>query len=118
MAKVITIALTLFVGFGSPSIQAAEDAGPAGFYITHRGNDHGAPACTLCHGKTLQGDAKFKAPALAGLTVPFILSRLAHYAGPDGHNASMRQVAVALSLQQREAVAEYLSHLSGKVPGN
>lgn len=73
--------------------------------IAHQGYGDGAPTCTTRHGGQFQGDAALKAPALAGLSRAFILSRLAHYAGPDGHNASMRQVATALSLGERGAVA-------------
>jgi hypothetical protein len=45
-----------------------------------------------------------------------IISRLVHYAGSGGHNAFMRQVATALSLQERKAVADYLSHLPSNRP--
>jgi cytochrome c553 len=40
-----------------------------------------------------------------------ILARLAHYAGPTGHNAMMRQVATALSPAERQKVASYLAAL-------
>jgi cytochrome c553 len=39
------------------------------------------------------------------------LERLTHYAGPNGHNPLMRQVATALSTPERQAVASYLSSL-------
>ena len=73
---------------------------------------HGAPACIACHGEQLKGDAALKTPALAGLPAEFILSRLAHYSGPQGHNAMMRQVATALSPEERQAVATYLASLT------
>jgi cytochrome c553 len=109
-----SIPLTLLVGLIALDAQAAEGSKPTGSEIAHLGNGNGAPACTICHGKQFEGDAAYKAPALAGLSAAFIMARLAHYAGPDGHNAYMRQVATALSLEQRKAVADYLSHLPGK----
>jgi cytochrome c553 len=109
-----SIPLTLLVGLLASGAQAAEGSRPNGSEIAHLGNGNGAPACTICHGKQFEGDAAHKAPALAGLSAAFIMSRLAHYAGPDGHNAYMRQVATALSLEQREAVADYISHLPSK----
>lgn len=79
--------------------------------IAQQGNDHGAPACAGCHGPHFGGNTAIGAPALAGLPSAFILTRLAHYAGPDGHNASMRLVAASLGAAERQAVADYLSGL-------
>jgi cytochrome c553 len=114
MMTVRSIPLTLLVGLIASGAQAAEGSRPNGSEIAHFGNGSGAPACTVCHGKQFEGDAALKAPALAGLTPAFIMSRLAHYAGPNGHNAYMRKVATALSLEQRKAVADYLSHLTSR----
>jgi cytochrome c553 len=111
MSKIYNFRLSLLIGLIALDARAAEGTGPNGSQIAHLGNGSGAPACTGCHGKQFEGDVALKAPALAGLPAAFIMSRLAHYAGPGGHNASMRQVATALSLGQREAVADYLSHL-------
>jgi cytochrome c553 len=86
-------------------------AGPDGRSIAHNGNGHGALACTSCHGQHFEGTPAVKAPALAGLSASTILARLAHYAGPTGHNAMMRQVATALSPTERRAVATYLAGL-------
>jgi cytochrome c553 len=111
IAKALATRLTLILGLIALSVQTAVGINLNGQEIAHQGNSDGAPACTTCHGGQFQGDAGLKAPALAGLPRAFILSRFAHYAGPDGHNASMRQVATALSLGEREAVAAYLSSL-------
>ena len=111
MAKALATRVALVVGLVALSVQTAVGISLNGQQIAHQGNGDGAPACMTCHGEQFQGDAALKAPALAGLPSAFILSRLAHYAGPDGHNASMRQVATALSLGEREAVAAYLSSL-------
>ena len=86
--------------------------GPNGSQIAHDGNGHGAPACIACHGEQLEGNAALKTPALAGLPAEFILSRLAHYSSPQGHNAMMRQVATALGPDERQAVATYLASLT------
>lgn len=90
----------------------AADAPPDGDTIAHNGNGHGALACTACHGASFQGNSDIHAPALAGLQQSTILARLAHYAGPTGHNAMMRQVAASLSPAERQAVAGYLSSLA------
>ena len=111
MAKVLTSGLTPMVALAVLGVQTAAGISLNGQEIAHQGNGGGAPACTTCHGKQFQGDAALKAPALAGLQQAFILSRFAHFAGPDGHNAAMRQVATALSQREREAVAAYLSSL-------
>jgi cytochrome c553 len=86
-------------------------AGPDGSVIAHNGNGHGALACTTCHGQNFEGTLAVHAPALAGLPAATILARLAHYAGPKGHNEMMRQVATALSPADRRAVATYLAGL-------
>lgn len=86
-------------------------AGPDGSIIAHSGNGHGALACVVCHGQHFQGTPGLHAPALAGLPMAKILARLAHYAGPNGHNAAMRQEATALSPAERRAVASYLAGL-------
>ncbi len=87
---------------------------PDGRTIAHDGNGKGAMACVSCHGQNFQGSSAIGAPALAGLSQAKILERLAHYAGPSGHNALMRQVATALSPTEREAVAAYLSNLPAR----
>lgn len=86
-------------------------AGPDGSVIAHDGNGHGALACTTCHGQNFQGNPAIHAPALAGKPATTVLARLAHYAGPNGHNAMMREVATALSPAERHAVAAYLASL-------
>jgi thiosulfate dehydrogenase len=86
-------------------------AAPDGSTIAHDGNGNGAMACVSCHGQRFQGNLAIGAPALAGLPDVKILERLTHYAGPNGHNPLMRQVATALSTPERQAVASYLSSL-------
>ena len=105
---VLPVLVGSFLGLGA----AVANMGPNGSQIAHNGNGHGAPACIACHGEQLEGDAVLKTPALAGLPAEFILSRLAHYSGPQGHNAMMRQVATALGSDERQAVAAYLASLT------
>jgi cytochrome c553 len=86
-------------------------AAPDGHAIAIHGNGHGAMACSSCHGQNFQGNTAIHAPALAGLPATTILGRLAHYAGPTGHNAMMRQIATSLTPTERQAVAAYLASL-------
>jgi cytochrome c553 len=100
--------LSALAGIGAiaaapPRIDAAK--------IVHEGSDHGAPACVSCHGPSLGGSPDTGAPAIAGKPSAFIVARLDHYASPQGHNAAMRQVATALSPEERAAVAKYISSL-------
>jgi aryl-alcohol dehydrogenase-like predicted oxidoreductase/cytochrome c553 len=111
MVKALIILLVPLIGLVALGAQAAGGTSLTGTEIAHRGNGDGAPACTSCHGEHFQGEPTLKAPALAGLPTAFILSRLAHYAGPNGRNPLMRQVATALGPKEREAVADYLSSL-------
>jgi cytochrome c553 len=93
----------------APQIALAADA--TGAQIVAHGSPSGAPACVACHGAQLQGIAALKTPALAGRPAAYILARLEHYAGPQGHNAQMKQVATALTPAERQAVATYLAGL-------
>jgi cytochrome c553 len=71
----------------------------------------------MCHGASFQGNAAIRAPAFVGLPQKTILVRLAHYAGPTGHNAMMRQVATSLRPAERQAVVGYLSGLAAPPQG-
>ena len=90
-------------------------AAPDGRIIAEHGNGSGGMACVTCHGENFRGNAAIGAPALAGLPASEILARLAHFAGPDGHNAMMRAVALGLDPGERQAVAAYLASLK-RVP--
>ena len=91
--------------------QAADTPAALGARIAAQGSPSGAPACAACHGVQLHGTPALKAPGIAGLSSAFILSRLDHYAGPQGHNPSMKQVATSLTPAERKAVAAYLAGL-------
>lgn len=83
-------------------------AAPDGEAIALQGNGQ-VPACASCHGPAFEGQPQLKAPALAGRSASFIVARLVHYAGPDGHNPTMRAVASGLTDAERRAVADYLA---------
>jgi cytochrome c553 len=100
---VAALALLIIAGGSAPNLEGEK--------IAHQGNGQGAPACSICHGPHYGGNSTIGAPPLAGLSSAFILARLAHYAGPDGHNASMRLVATSLDPAERQAVADYLAGL-------
>lgn len=93
----------------APHYALARDV--SGADIVAHGSPSGAPACVACHGPQLNGVAALKTPAIAGRPSAYILARLEHYAGPQGHNAQMKQVAAALTLAERQAVAAYLAGL-------
>ena len=101
----------LMIPFLALSALTLMAAAPDGKMIALNGNGHGALACTVCHGSSFQGNSAMHAPALAGLSATFILARLAHYAGPEGHNAAMKTEANALTPAESEAVASYLATL-------
>jgi cytochrome c553 len=92
-------------------ILAAAAPWSQGMDIVEHGNAVGAPACMSCHGAMLEGNPALKVPALAGLPAVTVLARLAHYAGPSGHNPTMRSVATALDQSERTAVANYIASL-------
>ncbi len=89
----------------------AASPAPDGRSIVEQGNANGALPCSSCHGPTLDGNPAIHAPAIAGLPAAMVLARLEHYASPQGHNASMKLVASALSTSEREAVATYIAGL-------
>jgi cytochrome c553 len=106
----ITGVAILFVG-----ITVAAGAKPVGKdlgrRIVQQGSAGGAPACVSCHGPKLLGNTAIGSPPIAGRPADYIVARLDHYAGPTGHNAMMRQVATALTPDERQAVAQYISTL-------
>ncbi len=92
-------------------LAAATAPSHGGQQIVEHGDSAGAPPCASCHGSRYEGNPTMKAPAIAGLPAAVIVQQLDHYAGPDGHNASMRGVASSLSPVERRQVAAYLSGL-------
>ena len=83
----------------------------AGRQVVEQGAASGAPACTSGHGQHLEGNAAIKSPALAGEPSAYVISRLHHYASPEGHNVMMKQVATELTPAEQDAVANYIATL-------
>ena len=91
---------------------AAANAGPDGKSIALHGTKHGALPCQACHGIHFEGNRSIGAPALAGLPMVKIYRSLAAIAGGKmGHNFVMRNIALALTPEERRAVAEYFAGL-------
>jgi cytochrome c553 len=104
----------VMVAMAACSTAALAGPAPDGHHIAEQGSPAGAPPCVSCHGAQLQGNDAIKAPALAGKTAATIVARLDHYASPEGHNATMKQVAGALSSAERQAVADYIAGLPSR----
>ena len=111
-AAVIMADFASLAGAAAVLLTSATAQSHGGREIAEHGNSAGTPPCASCHGPLFKGDPSIKSPAIAGLPASFIIQRLDHYAGPDGHNAMMRQVASSLSPAERREVAAYLSGLS------
>ncbi len=86
-------------------------AAPNGQTIAQSGNGNGAMPCASCHGATYGGNPALQAPALAGLPATTLLTSLNNFASNPASNPMMHQVAAALSPDERQAVANYLSGL-------
>lgn len=105
-----TLAALLLLGAAIGSA-ARSPSSPSGRHIVERGTEQGVPACISCHGDRLAGMATIGAPAITGRPAAYIVARLEHYAGREGHNVMMKQVASALSPAERVAVAAYIARL-------
>ena len=105
----IMVEFASFAGAAAVLVASATAAVQGGQKIAEHGSSAGAPPCASCHGHQFKGDPSIGSPSIAGLPASFIVQRLDHYAGPDGHNAIMRQVASSLSPAERRQVAAYLS---------
>jgi len=90
---------------------AALAAAPDGRQIALHGNDNGALPCAACHGVQGQGNASIGAPRLAGLPAAQIQTYLKQFASGAGGNATMQNIAQALSPAETAAVAGYFSGL-------
>jgi cytochrome c553 len=67
----------------------------------------GAPACASCHGAHGEGNAESGFPRLAGLNAAYLVHQLASFVDGTRKNDIMPPIAKALTLEQREAVAEF-----------
>jgi cytochrome c553 len=92
---------------------AALAAAPDGQQIALHGNDNGALPCAACHGVQGQGNAAIGAPRLAGLPAAQIETYLKQFASGAG-NATMQNIAQALSPAETAAVASYFAGLKAR----
>ena len=67
------------------------------------------PACASCHGKDGGGQASF--PRLAGMNAAYLLKQLDDFAGGSRDNAVMKPIALALSAEDRKALAAHYAGL-------
>jgi cytochrome c553 len=110
MWMAITSTAALLVGL-TMVVAAEPGRRDLGKEIAERGSSGGAASCTTCHGPQLRGGSVVGAPAIAGRPTSYVMTRLEHYAGPDGRNPMMRQVARLLSVHERSEIARYVASL-------
>jgi len=82
-----------------------------GQQIALHGNNNGALPCAACHGVQGQGTPSIGAPRLAGLPAATIESYLKQFASGAGGNATMQNIAEALSPSETASVADYFAGL-------
>lgn len=101
------LALALVTAFmAAPSAHALDAA-----QIATQGNGKGAPPCLGCHGADGAGQAAAGFPRLAGLDASYLRRQLDSFADGTRANPVMKPVATALSADERQALADYYSHL-------
>jgi cytochrome c553 len=91
-------------------VSALAQQAPDGKQIFLHGNVNGAMPCASCHGPLAQGNPASGAPKLAGLAPDMIVNKLKDFAAGSG-NPTMQVVAQALSPDEMQAVAHYVSKL-------
>jgi cytochrome c553 len=84
---------------------------PLGATIATKGTAKGIPACISCHGATGEGNAAAGFPRLAGLNAGYLSAQLAEFASGQRQSPVMQPFAKIMSLDGRNAVAEYFSKL-------
>ena len=115
--------LAIFLLLNAPSIldlirlqQALEDETAAAQSFAP-GAVELAKACVPCHGDrgvSLSSDY----PSLAGLPASYIISQLEAFTADQRDAAQMRPLAVSLSQDQRQLLADYYSALPAKTPAS
>ena len=76
-----------------------------------RGDGHGVPPCSSCHGQAGEGNGAAGFPRLAGLPDTYLAAQLDALATGVRHSPVMEPVAKALRAQQRMQLARYYSAL-------
>jgi cytochrome c553 len=118
---VLVTALPMLAGAQSapPTRQQAEHSARVqeGHRIASGGGPGGAgAACFTCHGNAGQGEAAAGFPWLAGMDARYLAKQLNNYTDGSRPNEIMTPIALALSEEQREAVALYYGSLPKPPP--
>lgn len=103
--------LVLCIGALGASAQAQTPRVNEGRLIASGGGPGAATACFSCHGMDGAGDAGGGFPRLAGLGARYLAKQLENYADGSRPNDIMTPIALALSAQQRQAVARFYADL-------
>ncbi|WP_322048981.1 c-type cytochrome [Paraburkholderia sp. J67] len=110
LAAIVAMVVALPAGGAEPD-SASASVSPLGRTIATQGTAKGIPACISCHGANGEGNAAAGFPRLAGLSAPYIEAQLAAFADGTRENSIMQPFAKIMSLDGREAVAQYFSSL-------
>jgi len=115
------VALLALLVFGLSSHALATDAAT----IVAQGNGRGAEPCMACHGTDGSGSEANGYPRLAGQNAAYLKRQLQDFAEGTRSNPLMQPSAKALSVEERQALADYfsrlplpaaLAHPEGKMP--
>ena len=79
--------------------------------IARQGNGRGAAPCIACHGVDGAGQEQAGNPRLAGLDAAYLEKQLDDFADGTRGSAVMQPTAIALSADERHALAVYYSKL-------
>jgi cytochrome c553 len=102
--------LSIVCGLLAVPVAHAQDS-PLGMTIATQGTAKGVPACISCHGTKGEGNAAAGFPRLAGLSAGYLATQLAEFASGQRQNSVMQPFAKIMSLDGRNAVADYFSKL-------
>lgn len=105
--KTVAVRYLIVMGLLTPMLASAA----SGNRIAHKGNGHGATACSICHGVDGQGNDAVGFPRLAGLNSSYLDTQLQNFASGRRSNAIMMPIAKALSVPDMWAVARYYAGL-------
>jgi cytochrome c553 len=91
---------------GAPSLRATDAA-----TIAAQGNGQGAAPCQSCHGANGAGMSATGFPRLAGLDAGYLRKQLDDFATGTRDNPVMHPNALALSADERQAMATYYAQM-------
>jgi cytochrome c553 len=97
--------------------RALADA-PSGATLAQQGNGHGAAPCMACHRADGGGQDAAGFPRLAGLPETYLRKQLEDFANGSRVNGTMQPVAMALTDNERDALATYYSKLPVPTPAS